>query len=240
MPKLPEDFPHRAALEAAGEGTMAKVRKRIAADSLQEIEGIGPASEKDIIEAFEKIDSPDEQAKDMQASEDDATLPSDHLDNAINKPNSQDASAGASAATGETIVSDGPPSPEALQKGQEEAEKSGAQKNAELPNHDLSDISPAEAGRNAAFASDGERLAHSGAVVVDDPRGPYVSKTAVRIGPEEGRIKVLPVGQTSPEKGMEIRDGADVYVLDDSYRKDSQPHDWLRVRSPNTGRPLID
>lgn len=240
---LPDDFPGRAALEAAGEATPAKVRKRIAAGTLQEIPNIGPTTEQQIVEAFEAFDSPDQQASEMKDSEDDGTKPSDHLDNAINKPaantDSQSATSDAGAPQG-TIVNDGTISDDTLQKAKEEGEKTGTQKNQELANHALDQRTGAEDAHNAVVASSGMRLARSGAVVVDDPRGQYVSKTAVRIGADEGRIKVLPINLTSPVVGMEIRDGDDVYALDDSFRRDSSPNDWLRVRSPNTGRNLID
>src|SRR5688572_2981109 len=48
--KLPEDFPGHTALEAAGLTSYAKVRKQL--DSLEEIEGIGPATADKIREAM--------------------------------------------------------------------------------------------------------------------------------------------------------------------------------------------
>lgn len=64
MSKLRDDFPGFTALDAAGEATHAKVRKRIADGTLQEIEGIGPATEDQIIATFKEIDTADEQAQD--------------------------------------------------------------------------------------------------------------------------------------------------------------------------------
>lgn len=42
--KLPDDFPGRAALDEAGLGTYAKVRKSIERDELKDVSGIGPAT----------------------------------------------------------------------------------------------------------------------------------------------------------------------------------------------------
>ena len=55
--KLPEDFPGYSSLEAAGVTTYAKVRKQF--DSLEEIEGIGPATAEKIREALHA--APDEE-----------------------------------------------------------------------------------------------------------------------------------------------------------------------------------
>lgn len=239
--QLPPDFPSRAALEAAREATPAKLRKRIADGTLQKITGIGPSHEKEIIAAFEKFDSPAVQAEEMKASEDDKTTPADHAaKGAKREADSQQASAGEAGSTTSTIVNDGTVSDSAVAAAKREATKPGDVKNREMANHALDKPPGGDAAHNAALASSGNRLATSAAVVVDDPRGQYVSKRAVRIGADEGRVKVLPIGQTSPVKGMEIRDGKDVYALGDEFGRDSKPQDWLRVRSPNTGQALID
>jgi len=52
MAKLPEDFPGFAALDAAGEATEAKVRKRIADGTLTEVPGLGDATAAKIEEAL--------------------------------------------------------------------------------------------------------------------------------------------------------------------------------------------
>lgn len=222
--KLPDNFPGRAALEAAGEFTPAKLRKRIAAGTLKEIPGIAEAHEEKIIDAFEAFDSPDQQAKEVKEVDD-----------------TDDAQA-ASDEKGGTVTNPGGPNPEALAKGLAESEKSGAQKNEELANHALDQPTGGDMRNSAIIQNDSQRLAMSGIVVVDDPRGQYVSKPAPHIDTaKEGRIKVLPLGHTSPVKGMEIRDGDDVYVLGEEFaRRDLMPADWLRVRNPNTGVPLVD
>src|SRR6185503_2637308 len=71
MSKLNEDFPGFSALDAAGEATEAKVRKRVAANTLTEIPGIGPETAAKIEAAFEEIDSPANQAKDLMDDKDD-------------------------------------------------------------------------------------------------------------------------------------------------------------------------
>lgn len=228
MAKLPDSFPGFAALDAAGEATHAKLRKRIADGTLKEIPGIAEATAEKIEEAFEKIDSPDVQGKEMLASEDDKTTPVDH------------AAKGAAHAAAGTKVNDGTVDAGTRAKAKEEGEKSGVQKNQEMDNHALDQPTGAEQDHNAAVATDGQRLALSGAVFVDDPSGSYVSKTAVHISQKDGRIKVLPISHVSPVKGMEVRDGEDVYALGEEFRRDSSPGDWLKVRSPNTGKPLID
>lgn len=55
--KLPEDFPHRAALEAEGITTFAKLRK---AGDMTEIPGIGPKSAADIADALAAAEGGDE------------------------------------------------------------------------------------------------------------------------------------------------------------------------------------
>ena len=70
MAKLSPDFPGFAALDAAGEATAAKVRKRIAAGTLTEILGIGESTAEKIAEEFEKQDSPDAQAKEATEIDD--------------------------------------------------------------------------------------------------------------------------------------------------------------------------
>jgi len=59
--KLPEDFPGHASLEAAGLTTYAKVRKSL--DTLEEVEGIGPATAEKIREAVGASSEADEEAE---------------------------------------------------------------------------------------------------------------------------------------------------------------------------------
>lgn len=56
--KLPDDFPGRAALEAAGLTTYATVRKRL--ETLEEIEGVGSATAGKIRTEFEGSETPDD------------------------------------------------------------------------------------------------------------------------------------------------------------------------------------
>lgn len=72
MSKLSPDFPGFVALDEAGEATKAKVRKRIAAGTLTDVDGIGPETATKIELAFEEIDSPANQAKDLADIDTDA------------------------------------------------------------------------------------------------------------------------------------------------------------------------
>lgn len=239
MAKLKEDFPGFAALDAAGEATHAKVRKRIADGTLQEIENIGPATEEQIIAEFEKIDTPADQDDERRESEDDTShTPADDAEAAARRELEGKKEPG--AGEGSTTVNNGEIDQTTLDKAKEEGEKTGAEKNVQLENHGLDQPTSREKELAAGAQNDSQRLALSGAVWVDWPTGPYVSKTAVRIPDSAGRIKVLSIATVAPQKGMEVRDGDDVYALGDEYPPDSKPLDWLRVRSPNTGRPLID
>jgi hypothetical protein len=299
--KLPDDFPGLAALEAAGEATVAKVRKRIADGALTEIPGIGEATAEKIEEAFAAVDTPADQAADAKEIENDenitpasqaeaieaaaagaaqevapiaaaevqagATKPSllqrvrtaiddkdakaledmgGEIDTALEAEQAEmerhrtTTGTPAGRDTGGTLVHDGTVSDDALAAGRAEAEKSGVQKNVEIENHALDKGTAVQQSANRMAATDGERLARSGAVFVDHPNGSYASKTAVRFSQDDGRVKVLPIAHVSPQNGMEVRDGDDVYVLQTGFNRDALPIDWLRVRSPNTGAPLID
>lgn len=59
--KLPEDFPGYGALEAAGLTTYAKVRKSL--DTIEEVEGIGPATAEKIREAMNASSPVDEESE---------------------------------------------------------------------------------------------------------------------------------------------------------------------------------
>lgn len=59
--KLPEDFPGLSPLEAADVTTYAGVRKHL--DSLEEIEGIGPATAEKIQEAMGESSADEEEAE---------------------------------------------------------------------------------------------------------------------------------------------------------------------------------
>lgn len=59
--KLPDDFPGHSSLDAAGLTTYAKVRKQL--DSLEEIEGIGPATAEKIREAMGESSAAEEEAE---------------------------------------------------------------------------------------------------------------------------------------------------------------------------------
>lgn len=59
--KLPEDFPGGGALEAAGVTTYAGVRKQL--QSLEDIDGIGPATAEKIREAMDESSAEEEEAE---------------------------------------------------------------------------------------------------------------------------------------------------------------------------------
>jgi hypothetical protein len=59
--KLPEDFPGASALEAAGVTTYAGVRKQL--ESLEDIDGIGPATAEKIHEAMGESSEEEEEAE---------------------------------------------------------------------------------------------------------------------------------------------------------------------------------
>ena len=233
--KLPQDFPGRILLEAAGEDTTQAVRKRIAAGTLTQIPGIGEGTRDRITEAFEELDSPAVQAKEGQESEDDESITpaSQAKDVAEREAKEQQTGEG-------TLVNQGDgPSPEAVAAGEREAEKTGAEKN-QLPNHDLTEMTPAERRAAGVMESAAERIAHSGAVYVHDPGGPYASRTAVHIPDGHIRIKVDPISSHPPVKGMRVKDDGDEYTIQEGwFTPDSRADDWLKVRSPNTGLAFI-
>lgn len=236
MARLPEDFPGFAALDAAGEATSAKLRKRIAAGTLREIDGIGEAREKEIIAAFEKLDTPADQAKDIAEVEDDASITPASQAKELHAPDTGETSAPEAGKTEGTILNQG--NAPAAELGAAEAAKPSAEKN-ELVNHALDELTPAERERANVRESVAERIAHSGAVFIHDPAGPYASAQAVRIPQGAVRIKVDPIGFISPQKGMTVRDGEDEYAIQEDLGPDSKGDDWLKVRSPNTGQPFI-
>lgn len=225
MGKLNQDFPGFAQLDAAGEATTAKVRKRIENGTLREIDGIGEQREQEIRAAFVKLDNEDARRADNEEG-------NEHAQQAKGDKTDESASG--------TLINQGGISDEALDAGEAEAKKPGAQKNIELPNHDLGELTPKER-RDAGIAdSQADRLVHSGAVYVYDPAGAYASRTAVHIPESRGQIKVDPLHHVSPHKGMRVKHGDDEYVIsDDSFGLDTKPQDWLRVRSPNTNQPFI-
>lgn len=231
---LPPEFPGLAHLQEAGEATPAKVRKRIADDTLTEIPGIGPATADQIKVAFEEFDSPDVQAEDQRDAENDGKSPSDTLEEGAKRE--------AAAEAGEnppTHVNTGTQAADIQSRSEAENRKSSAEVGRELVNHALD--RPAGASTGAGTMSDAERLAHSGAVYVDHPGGPFASKTAVKVDPRlDGRVPQLAISSVSPRTGMEVRDGDDVYALAEGFGRDTQPMDWLRVRSPNTGKAFIE
>lgn len=235
MAHLPADFPHLAVLEKAGEATHAKLRKRIADGTLKDIEGIGDAKAKEVEAAFEKIDTPATQADEMKASEDSNTTPADQ---AAKQREIQAATMGAVPGEG-TVLNEGAVSDETRRAAKAEGDKTGAQKNRDLANHALDQPTGQTASSNAIAASEGERLALSPAVFVDHHAGPFVTKTPMKFGPGE-RIKVLPIAQVTPQKGMEVRDGDDVYTVSEAVGNVRNPLAWLAVRSPNTGKALVD
>lgn len=231
MAKLPETFPGFAALDAAGEATEAKVRHRIDNDTLTEIPGIGEATAEKIKERMSSLEEGDKDASDNTDTDakEAATTDENAKGQGANSPTS-----------GETLLNTEGVSDAALLAGDAEAKKPGAVKNEELANHDLADLTPAEKVQAGIAKTGGERLRDCGSVFVDDPTGPYASKTAVRIPPERGRIKVLPISHVSPLKGMLVKDGEDVYNIQEPIGLDANPDAWLQVRSPNTGKPFID
>jgi len=275
MARLKDDFPGFAELDAAGEATMAKVRQRIANNTLTEIPGIGPATAEKIKTAFEELDTPADQAKDSAEIEDDANItpasqardvakrteatsptaappPQESLNERIARAiDEQDAHAlenlrgeldeqiRSEKQQGNTVVNEGGVAASAVAAGEAESEKSGAEKNEDLANHDLAELTTAERERAGVRESVAERIAHCGAVYVHDPAGPYASRTAVRIPQGAVRIKVEPIGYVPPQKGMTVRDGDDEYAIQEDLGPDSKGDDWLKVRSPNTGKAFI-
>jgi len=236
MAKLKDDFPGFAELDAAGEATTAKVRKRIEAGTLTEVVGIGPAKEQQIKEAFDKLDAPDTQDEDDEPESPGAQT------GAQTAAEKKKEGEGAGDGTGDqTLVNKGGVSDDALAAGEREQQKTGAQKNVELPNHDLGTLTPAEERAAGVADNQAQKLVRSGAVYVRDPAGAYASRTAVRIPEERGQIKVDPLHHVAPQRGMRVKDGTDEYVISDTtFGMDSKPEDWLRVRSPNTGKPFIE
>jgi hypothetical protein len=229
---LPPDFPGLAALQAAGEATPAKVRKRIADNTLSKIDQIGPATADQIKAAFEEFDSPDVQAEDQKDAEAADGKPSDTIEEG-EKRVLDDEHPEAS-----TIVNQGSHAAEVRSRSDAENQKSSGDVAQEQPNHALD--RPAGANTASGVMSDAERLAHCGAVYVDAPTGAYASAKAVQLAQRDGRFPILPVSRVAPRTGMEIRDGEDVYALAEGFGRDTQPIDWLRVRSPNTGKPFIE
>lgn len=220
MGKLSSDFPGFAELDAAGEATTAKVRKRIKAGTLTEIPGIGAAKEAAITEAFDEADTPADQGADNNGDDaDDAETPKDE---------------------GDAILNDGEGvSTEMLEAGEKEASKSGAEKNA-LANHDLSGLTPLERREAGVADSLGTKLATCGAVFVQSPSGNYASRQPVP-NPDGGpRIKVLPISLTSPVPGTQVKDGDEQYVVGDTFGPDAKPTDWLAVRNPTTDKLFIE
>jgi len=239
---LPPDFPGLAALQEAGEATPAKVRKRIADDTLTEIPQIGPATADQIKAAFEKFDTPEVQAEDQKDAEAAGGKPSDTRDEGLKrtaKESSED-EGGAKAdehPEANTIVNQGTHAAEVASRSDAENAKSSRDVSQEQPNHALD--RPAGASTASGVMSDAERLAHCGAVYVDAPTGAYASTKAVQLAQADGRFPILPVSRVAPRTGMEVRDGEDVYALAEGFGRDTNPIDWLRVRSPNTGKPFI-
>ena len=227
---LPDNFPGLAALQDAGEATPTKVRKRIADDTLTEIPGIGPATAEQIKTAFETFDTPEVQADELK--EDDGSKPSDTLEEG--KARAARDEAGTAPAT---HLNTGSHAADVASRSEGEKAKTSRDVANEQPNHALD--RPAGASTTSGTMSDGERLAHSGAVYIDHPEGAYASRTAVRFGPGEGRVPQLAISSISPRTGMQIKDGDDMYALAEGFGRDTKPIDWLRVRSPNTGKPFI-
>lgn len=228
---LPDNFPGLAALNEAGEATPAKVRKRIADDTLTEIPQIGPATAAEIKAAFADFDTPAGQAEDQRDAEEAGGAPSDTL-----AEGDQRAEANEPGPQASTVLNTGTHAAAVASRSDAENSKTSAAVAQEQPNHALD--RPAGAS-NSGVMSDAERLAHCGAVYIDHPNGAYASATPVRFTAADGRIPQLPISSMAPRTGMEIRDGEDVYALAEGYDRSSQPIDWLRVRSPNTGNPFI-
>jgi hypothetical protein len=236
---LPEDFPGLAALQDAGEATPAKVRKRIDDDTLTEIPGIGEATADKIKEAFAATTEDDAGANDQDGKKTDQT------DAAAASTAADQLEAGEQTRTnsptaGETLLNTEGMDLAAQAAGAADMAKPGAVKNEELPNHALDDLTPAERVQAGINQTIGEKVAYSGAVFVHDPAGPYASREAVRIPPERGRIKIEAIGFVSPQKGMMVKHGDDVYNIQEDLGPDARGDDWLKVRSPNTGRAFIE
>jgi hypothetical protein len=234
---LPPDFPGLAALEAAGEATPAKIRKRIANDTLTEIPQIGPAHAEQIKTAFEEFDNPDVQAEDQRDAEGADGKPSDTRDEGLQHEAVSAARDDEFSKPAETHLNTGTDAADVKARSDAENQKPGTVVNQELDNHALD----RQAGASTATGvmGDAERLVHCGAVYVDGPIGTYASRTPVKVEARDGRVTQLPIAHVSPRTGMEIHDGNDVYALAEGFGRDTSPQDWLRVRSPNTGLNFI-
>lgn len=91
--------------------------------------------------------------------------------------------------------------------------------------------------KQAKNESNAERLRNSRFCSYDDPDGPFIGNADEVVKRKQG-IKVLPISMVTPSKGMEIRDGDDVYVVTEDMAGEISG-DWLKVRSPSTGLALI-
>lgn len=228
--KLPDDFPGLASLQEAGEGTPAKVRKRIADNTLTEIPGIGEATAEKITEAFTAIDTPADQADEQRDAEEQDGKPSDTLEEGEKR---------AAKTEPATVLNLTPTHPaEIRSKSEAENQKSSAAIAGEQPNHALDKPIGSAAG-DSGVMSDAERLAHSGAMYVDHPGGAYATKTPEKFTGADQRIARVSISSVSPRTGMEVRDGEETYTIPEGFARDTNPIDWLRVRSPS-GRMFID
>lgn len=154
--------------------------------------------------------------------------------------NKSDALPGNDKKTDDTKLNPGGISDEMLKKGEEEADKSGAEKNEELVNHDLGELTPAERREAGKAESIGEKLANCGAVFVETANGSYASRTPVVNSDDGPRMKILPISHVPPVGGMRVKDGDTEYAVPDTFQMDSKADDWLKVRNPSTGKPFIE
>lgn len=183
--KLPEDFPHRTQLEAAGVTTDGE------AEDGDDAEGLDTSHEAQV--------------------------------NAVTNEDRD--------GTGPT---DAPIAPEgskaAMLTGREPDKPSAAEKEARQDA-----ANPGQ--KQTKDETLGEKLQHSRFCSYDDPVNPFIGN-ADEVVKRNERVKVLPIALTTPSKGMEIRDGNDIYQITEEMAGE-RPDDWLKVRSPKTGLALI-
>lgn len=94
--------------------------------------------------------------------------------------------------------------------------------------------------KQARLETNAEKLANSRFCFYDDPEGPFVADAdTVNVDDlSSKRVKVMPISLAAPVKGLEVRDSGDVYVITEDMMAENVG-DWLKVRSPVTGLPLI-
>lgn len=90
----------------------------------------------------------------------------------------------------------------------------------------------------AKLASQAEMLANSRFCYYEDAMGDFVANADAVEAPKEKRVKVMPISMKAPHKGLEVRDGEDVYVVTEDMMA-AAAGEWAGIRSPTTGLSLI-